>query len=187
MWNLLQSILSHWYFVLSVFFGRRCLVVSVKKQTMFFLCGYRILRTFVISTGKNGTGEVVDSGKTPRGWFWIDEKIGDGASIDTVFKARQPIGLYRACEHKYDPILTRIMWLKGLQTHNKITKSRYIYIHGTPKHQSFGERPMSEGCVRMLDTDCLELFNQIELKTLVYICDEDNRLAWQYPFLLNLF
>ena len=43
---------------------------------------------------------MIDSGKTPPGLVWIDEKIGDGASIDTLFKARQPIGLYRACEHK---------------------------------------------------------------------------------------
>lgn len=61
-----------------------------------------------------------------------------------------------------DWILTRILWLEGCETGTNRrgrvdTKSRYIYIHGTHDEEKIGS-PASHGCIRMRNSDILELF-----------------------------
>ena len=59
-----------------------------------------------------------------------------------------------------DWILTRILWLEGVDIHNQNTKNRYIYIHGSPDETPMG-LPGSKGCVRMNNHDVIELFESI--------------------------
>lgn len=151
------------------------IVIDIATQTLL-LPQHQL--TFLISSGLNGIGEAENSGKTPRGWHTIAEKIGHDQPINTVFIARKPTGeIYSkklACKYpNRDWILTRILWLKGLEPNfnNGIgcdTYQRYIYIHGTPDSEPMG-KPYSHGCIRMHNTDLLKVFELIKENALIYI------------------
>ena len=136
--------------------------------------------SFQVSTGLNGIGEQENSGKTPRGWHRIAQKIGDDMPSHAVFKARQWTGeIYNAqLAAEYpgrDWILTRILWLDGLeagfnQGEGCDTFSRYIYIHGTPESEPLGIA-QSHGCVRMHSADLLQLYALVQPGDLVYLSE----------------
>ncbi|MGB4497996.1 MAG: L,D-transpeptidase, partial [Methylococcaceae bacterium] len=115
---------------------------------------------------------------TPCGWHQIRAKIGDSQPINSVFVARRPTGEIYDIElaKKFpnrDWILTRILWLDGLEAGknrygNVHTASRYIYIHGCPDELITGQ-PESHGCIRMKNADILDLFNRISVGTKVFI------------------
>ena len=136
--------------------------------------------SYSISTAANGAGERENSGCTPRGWHMISEKFGDGLPINSVFVARQATGeIYSdelaAAYPARDWILTRILWLTGLeagvnQGEGCDSHARYIYIHGTPDSEPMGE-PRSHGCIRMRNTDLLALFEQVDVGTIVQIVE----------------
>ncbi len=137
------------------------ITINIKDQTLSFKD-----KTYSISSAKNGIGEVENSYCTPTGKFKIAEKIGTGLDINAVLVARQPTGeIYNTKLSKKHPdrdwILTRILWLEGVEKHNKNTKSRYIYIHGTPDQTQMGV-PGSKGCIRMKNQDIIELFDRVQ-------------------------
>ncbi len=151
------------------------IIVDLKQQT---LCLQKLNKFYVISTGKNGIGESENSGKTPRGWHCVAQKIGQDQPLNAVFIARQPTGeIYSdalAAEHpQRDWILSRILWLQGLEAGFNAgegcdTYRRYIYIHGTPDTEPMGI-PLSHGCIRMRNSDIAELFQLVPEQALVYI------------------
>jgi lipoprotein-anchoring transpeptidase ErfK/SrfK len=99
----------------------------------------------------------------------IKEKHGEGAERGTIFKSRQPVGLWTpGMDTKSDFVLTRILWLHGLEPRNANTFQRYIYIHGTNDENGIG-RPGSHGCVRMRNRDVIELFDRVPVGTEVWI------------------
>ena len=132
--------------------------------------GVGLIREYPVSTGKNGIGETMDSGCTPRGRHSIAEMIGAGCVPDTVFVGRRPTGeIYNPKLRRQYPerdwILTRIIWLQGEepgvnQGGTVDTYSRYIYIHGAPDDVKMGE-PGSAGCIRMRNHDVVELFGLV--------------------------
>ena len=134
-----------------------------------------------VSTAANGPGERMHSLCTPRGWHVVRAKIGAHAAINSVFVARRQTGeLYspqlRAREPKRDWILTRILWLSGLERgRNRFgevdTMRRYIYIHGAPDDVAMG-CVGSHGCVRMRNAQIIELFERVEAGMRVFIGDE---------------
>jgi lipoprotein-anchoring transpeptidase ErfK/SrfK len=138
----------------------------------------KITKSYPISTAKNGIGEIKGSECTPCGWHQIRAKIGDSQPINSVFVARRPTGeIYNAELAKKFPhrdwILTRILWLDGLEAGknrygNIHTASRYIYIHGCPDELISGQAE-SHGCIRMKNADVLDLFNRIPVGTKVFI------------------
>jgi len=138
----------------------------------------QLIREYSVSTAKNGLGERSGSFCTPRGRHRIVEKIGEGQPMFSVFKARVPTGeiwspQLSASEPGRDWILTRILWLEGLEEgKNKggtvDTHARYIYIHGTDEEHLVGT-PASHGCIRMKNTDVAELFKMVEAGTEVDI------------------
>ncbi len=132
-------------------------------------------KTYAISTAKNGLGEVEGSFCTPLGKFRIAEKIGGDLPSGAVLTGRVPTGEVYSAElgrqhPERDWILTRILWLDGLEAHNQNTKARYIYIHGTPDSEPMGV-PMSHGCIRMRNNDIIELFDRVEVGEMVMIDD----------------
>lgn len=146
---------------------------------------------YVISSGKNGIGEQEHSGKTPRGWHRVAQKIGKNAPQNSVFIARQPTGevydqQFAQQFPQRDWILSRILWLDGLEqgfNHGEgcDTFKRYIYIHGTPDTEPMGI-PMSHGCIRMKNDEIIELFDLISEDALVYISEhslEKEVLKWK--------
>ena len=136
------------------------------------------VKSYAVSTGANGPGELIGSGCTPRGEHRIRAKIGAGMPIGTVFKGRRPTGEIWTPElnAQYpgrDWILTRILWLCGNQPgFNRLgtvdSMRRYIYIHGTPDDQPMGEA-RSHGCIRMRNEDVREVFDRAPVGALVKI------------------
>lgn len=159
----------------------RWIYVNTKEQQLCLLDKSDLIAKYPISTAKNGLGEVKGSEKTPRGWHCVEKKIGGNAPLNTVFKGRVPTGeIYcdelAAMYPTRDWILTRILWLSGLEAgknkgNDVDTFARYIYIHGAPDTASF-DKPSSHGCVRMRNVDLVTLFDAVDEKTPVYIGDE---------------
>lgn len=137
-----------------------------------------IVRSFQISSAKNGVGQNQGSFCTPLGKHVIRAKIGESQPINTVFIRRRPTGeIYSPSLGKKYPnrdwILTRILWLSGCEPgFNRLgtvdTMRRYIYIHGSPDSIDIG-KPGSIGCIRMLNIDLLELFDLADVGTEVNI------------------
>lgn len=152
--------------------------VSIAQQRLRLLRGEECVAEWPVSTALNGAGEQNGSGCTPTGLFRIRLKIGEGCPPNSVFVGRRPTGeIYSpdlAHEHpQRDWILTRILWLTGLESgHNRggqvDTLRRYIYVHGTPDSEPMG-KPLSHGCVRMRHADLISLFRQVENGTPVRI------------------
>lgn len=129
------------------------------------------MQFYAVSTAKNGAGETMGSECTPRGWHKIRAKIGDKLPLNSVFIGRRPTGeIYSSDLGRQFPerdwILTRILWLGGLEPGknrygNVDSTWRYIYIHGCPDELMNGE-PGSHGCIRMNNADVAELFDSVE-------------------------
>ncbi|MBN3760238.1 L,D-transpeptidase [Burkholderia sp. Ac-20365] len=135
-------------------------------------------RSYRISTAANGIGCISGSYRTPTGKHRIKLKIGHDCPSGTIFSRRRPTGEVLGPElHSRsldrDWILTRILWLDGLEDginrRGKVdTLRRYIYIHGTANEDLIGN-PVSRGCIRMRNEDILELFELVTVGTVVQI------------------
>jgi len=145
------------------------LVVSVPEQTLAVVDGGRVLERYPVSTSKFGLGDRSGSYATPLGSLQIASKIGANAPLGTVFKSRKPTGeILKPNAPGRDPIVTRIMWLRGLEQGNARAYSRNIYIHGTPVEQQIG-RPASYGCIRMRSRDITRVFGLVQVGTSIDI------------------
>lgn len=155
--------------------------VSLPEQRLNLLRGSQTIASYAVSTAKNGAGEVNGSGCTPRGLHEIYQKIGADAPLNSVFVGRRPTGeIYSpalaAQVPQRDWVLTRILWLSGLEPgHNRYgeldTLQRYIYIHGCPDELPLGV-PLSHGCIRMNNQAIVELFEQLSVGDRVMIEDK---------------
>lgn len=152
--------------------------ISPTLQQMYLFYDHDVLRTYKISTAKNGLGEEKNSFKTPRGLHMIRAKIGANLPQGAIFKERRFEGeIYTPEMNEANPtrdwILTRILWLSGLELGfnrlgNVDTMQRYIYIHGSPDERPMGA-PTSRGCIRMRNPDIIEFFDLVPYGTKVYI------------------
>lgn len=158
--------------------GSIFLRVSLAEQRLELRRDEEVLRDWPVSTARNGAGELRGSECTPRGWHCIRARIGQGLPSGTVFRGRRPTGEHydETLEQLHpgrDWILTRILWLGGLEPgFNRYgdvdTAWRYIYIHGSPDHGVTG-LPASHGCIRMRNADLIELFDGVCVGTRVLI------------------
>ena len=142
--------------------------ISVRRQELSLKSGVKKLAAYPVSTSQYGLGSEEGSFKTPTGRFRIAEKIGAGAPEGTVFKSRRPVKATKKMLREEDLVMTRILWLDGLDRANSNTHDRYVYIHGTNHEERIGE-PASHGCVRMRNADLVELFERVEIGTPVVI------------------
>jgi lipoprotein-anchoring transpeptidase ErfK/SrfK len=142
--------------------------VSVRNQRLDLLEGACVVASYPISTSKFGLGSEPGSYKTPIGRFVIEKKIGDDASPWAVFRSREMTGEIAKEGGDEDAILSRILWLGGMDPHNANTRERYIYIHGT-NQESFIGSPASHGCVRMRNADIIDLYDRVNPGTEVII------------------
>ncbi len=142
--------------------------VDVARQILEVRAGDKVVQTYPISTSKFGLGTEPGSYKTPLGRFAIAEKIGGDAPLGAVFKSRLPTGEISPQGGEDDLILTRILWLEGLEEANANTHERYVYIHGTNQEALIGT-PASHGCIRMRNEDVASLFREIPEGTIIEI------------------
>jgi lipoprotein-anchoring transpeptidase ErfK/SrfK len=135
------------------------LLVSVPDQRMVVVQNGLRVAQFGVSTSKFGLSDKPRSFGTPLGTLQVTEKIGDGAPEGAVFKSRRRTGeVIRPNAQGRDPIVTRILRLRGLEGRNCRALDRGIYIHGTPEERKIG-RPASYGCIRMRSSDIVKIFN----------------------------
>jgi hypothetical protein len=152
--------------------GPSRVIISVKEQKLMLMSNGARLATYPISTSKFGLGDAWGRMTTPLGFLQVAEKIGDHAPVGAVFRNRRFTGeILQPNAPGRDPVITRIIWLKGLQPENAHAFSRCIYIHGTPEEKTIG-RPASYGCIRMKSRDVAELYAQLPVGALVEIVND---------------
>jgi lipoprotein-anchoring transpeptidase ErfK/SrfK len=140
---------------------RNKMIVSVNDQRMLLVRDGKPVKTYKVSTSKFGLGDQPGSNRTPIGHMRIAKKIGCKAPQGSVFKSRHRTGeILKPNAPGRDPIVTRILWLKGMEGRNKNAFRRTIYIHGTPEERRLGY-PASFGCIRMSSKDIADLYDRI--------------------------
>lgn len=144
-------------------------IVSVSEQKLMLVEGGEKVALYPVSTSKFGIGDAWGRMTTPLGFLQVAQKIGDNAPVGGVFHKRRFTGEVLAPNAPgRDPITTRIIWLRGLESTNAHAFARCIYIHGTPQEKFIG-RPASYGCIRMKSCDVAELYSRLTIGTLVQI------------------
>jgi lipoprotein-anchoring transpeptidase ErfK/SrfK len=144
-------------------------IVSIHDQKLMLLENGAKVATYPISTSKFGLGDRWGSMATPLGFLQVAQKIGDHAPVGAVFHRRRFTGeVLPPNAPGRDPVITRIIWLRGLEPWNSHAFARCIYIHGTPEEKTIG-RPASYGCIRMKSSDITALYDQIQLGAVVQI------------------
>jgi hypothetical protein len=146
-------------------------VVSVKDQKIAFYKNGILQQTYGVSTSKFGLSDKPGNYGTPLGLHEVVAKIGHGAPAGAVFHSRQWTGeIIKPNAPGRDPIVSRIMWLQGLESRNKNAYGRCIYIHGTAEEAKIGQ-PASYGCIRMKSKDVIDLFNRLPIGARVLIAE----------------
>jgi lipoprotein-anchoring transpeptidase ErfK/SrfK len=147
---------------------RRSIHVSIRDQQLTLLEGETPIRRYPVSTSRFGIGTEEGSFKTPTGNFRVAQKIGHGMPSSTVFRGRVPLNPDDPLPATEDLVMSRILWLDGIDADNANTRERFIYVHGTKHEDKIGQRD-SHGCVRLRNADVIELFDLVDEGTLVVI------------------
>jgi hypothetical protein len=148
------------------------LVVSIPEQKLAVVVSDKVYKTYKISTSRYGEGDALGSWCTPTGHLAVATKIGSSVPFGGVFQGRRYTGEVLSVNAPgRDPIVSRIIWLRGRDYINKNAFHRCIYIHGTPEEDSLGKKA-SYGCIRMRSSDVIEVFNWIMPGTEVAIVDK---------------
>ena len=170
----------HWIAIVIALFIASCaapdtrhqIVISAHDQKLALLDRGNLMAIYPVSTSKFGLGDWRGSRFTPLGRMQIAEKIGDNAPPGTVFKSRRRTGeIVLANSPGRDPIVTRILWLRGLEAQNANAFRRDIYIHGTPEEWKIGSRA-SYGCIRMRSSDIIQLYSIVGIGAVVTVVNE---------------
>ncbi len=145
------------------------IVVSVADQELALIARGKVVKRFPVSTSKFGTGDAIGSYQTPLGETFVSAKIGDGLPVGAVIKNRSATGeIVTANAPGRDAIVSRVIWLRGMDGTTANTRDRCIYIHGTAEEQRIGRRA-SFGCIRMRAKDVIVLYNLVHIGTHVRI------------------
>jgi len=148
------------------------IVISARDQKLAVLEKGNLMAVYPVSTSKFGLGDQRGTCCTPLGELEVAQKIGDGSVPGTVFKDRRRTGeIVPVNAPGRDPIVTRILWLRGCEPQNANAYGRTIYIHGTPEERNIG-RPVSYGCIRMRSGDIIQLYSIVGRGAEVSIVDQ---------------
>jgi Uncharacterized protein conserved in bacteria len=138
-------------------------IVSVPDQVLALVDHGRLIARYSISTSKFGLGDSAGSYRTPLGTLFVSGKFGDNLPPGAVIKNRMPTGeVVTANAPGRDPIVSRVIWLRGMEEQNRGARDRCIYIHGTPEERQIG-RPASFGCIRMRSRDVIALYSSVHI------------------------
>ncbi len=169
--------ISCFIFAASCAIGAPAIVVSIPDQKLVLVDNGSQVAQYSVSTSKFGLGDRPNSYATPLGLLEVASKIGANAPIGAVFKSRTLTGeILRPNAAGRDPIVTRIIWLRGLEKQNARAYDRGIYIHGTPVERLIG-RPASYGCIRMRSRDVTSLFSSVDVGTKITVLNAHVRDA----------
>lgn len=171
------------------------IIVDISTQQMYLFKAEQIIKQYPISTSKYGIGNLKDSMRTPLGKHEICEKIGAGIPIYGIFEKRCYNGISAKQLQQADTkdlITSRILRLKGLELNinrggDIDSETREIWIHGTNEEQLISSKA-SHGCIRMNNKDIIELFDLVELGTIVDIQlgEDENGIFKQISTIINI-
>lgn len=148
------------------------IVVSVADQELALIARGKTVARYPISTSKFGIGDGVGTYRTPLGLMYVSGKIGDNLPAGAVIKSRIATGEVIAPNATgRDPIVSRVLWLRGKEDQNRNARDRCIYIHGTAEERLIGRRA-SYGCIRMRSKDVIALYSRVHIGTAVTISDK---------------
>tara|TARA_B100001540_G_scaffold170601_1_gene150712 strand:- start:2 stop:538 length:537 start_codon:yes stop_codon:yes gene_type:complete len=157
---------------------RTLLYVDIESQSLLHIEKGTVLKVYSISSSVYGTGSKENSFKTPLGKHEIYKKLGSNLPTNAILKGRVWNGsiadiIKEPIDTDFDHVTSRIMWLDGLEEGlNKgkgiDSRKRFIYIHGTAEEGLIG-KPASDGCIRMYNSDVIELFDLVDEKAQVWI------------------
>ena len=157
------------------------IVISIPEQRMLLMEEGRPIAQYQVSTSRFCESDRPGSCGTPLGELEVARKIGGNAPAGTVFKDQRPTGeIIRPGTPGRDPIVSRILWLKGMEPGNRNAYGRYIYIHGTAAEGQIGT-PASFGCIRMRSADVIQLFDVVGVGAKVDITTETIAQATGIP------
>ena len=149
--------------------GLPIIVVSVSDQRLAVVENGICTARYPVSTSKFGVGDRPRSFATPLGMLQVAAKVGGNAPVGAVFHGQRRTGeILRPNAPGRDPIVTRILHLRGLEAQNSRAFGRGIYIHGTAEERRIG-RPASYGCIRMKSRDVVRLFDSVPVGARVEI------------------
>jgi lipoprotein-anchoring transpeptidase ErfK/SrfK len=139
------------------------IIASVPDQQLAVVDRGKLIARYPISTSKFGIGDETGSYRTPLGTFFVSGKFGDKLPTGAVIKNRLSTGeVVTANAPGRDAIVSRVIWLRGMETQNRGAHDRCIYIHGTPEERRIGQ-PVSFGCVRMRSSDVIALYDRVHI------------------------
>jgi len=145
------------------------IIISVRDQKLMLVQNGGKVVAYPVSTSMFGLGDSWGRMTTPLGYFAVEEKIGGDAPVGAVFHNRRLTGeVLQPNAPGRDPVITRIIWLRGLEAQNAHAYHRCIYIHGTPQEKTIGQ-PASYGCIRMKSSDITALYDRVPRGALVQI------------------
>jgi lipoprotein-anchoring transpeptidase ErfK/SrfK len=145
------------------------MIVSVPDQVLALVDRGKLIARYSISTSKFGTGDSAASYRTPLGTLFVSAKVGDRLPSGSVIKNRIPTGEMVGVDAPgRDAIVSRVIWLRGMEAQNQKARDRCIYIHGTPEERRIGN-PASFGCIRMRSRDVIDLYDRVHIGTHVVI------------------
>ena len=135
------------------------IIISVPDQELAVIDRGKVISKYAISTSKFGLGDGNGTYRTPRGTLFVSAKFGDHLPAGAVVKNRVPTGeIVNANAPGRDAIVSRVIWLRGMEQQNRSARDRCIYIHGTPEERRIGT-PASFGCIRMHSRDVIGLYD----------------------------
>jgi lipoprotein-anchoring transpeptidase ErfK/SrfK len=135
------------------------IVISVPDQQLAVIDRGKLISKYAISTSKFGLGDGNGTYRTPLGTLFVSAKFGDRLPAGAVIKNRVPTGeVVNANAPGRDAIVSRVIWLRGMEQQNRSARDRCIYIHGTPEERRIGT-PASFGCIRMRSGDVIALYD----------------------------
>jgi lipoprotein-anchoring transpeptidase ErfK/SrfK len=162
------------------------IIVSVPEQQLAVIDRGKLISKYRISTSKFGLGDGNATYRTPLGMLFVSAKFGDRLLVGAVIKNRVPTGeIVNPNAPGRDAIVSRVIWLRGMEQQNRGARDRCIYIHGTPEERLLGQ-PASFGCIRMRSRDVIALYDFAHIGMHVTITQNriDDYLAKEEPSLL---
>jgi lipoprotein-anchoring transpeptidase ErfK/SrfK len=163
------------------------LIVSIPDQTLALVDGGKLIARYRVSTSKFGNGDSAGSYRTPLGTLFVSGKFGDRLPAGTVIKNRMPTGeVITVDAPNRDAIVSRVIWLRGMEQQNAGAHDRCIYIHGTPEERNIG-KAASFGCIRMRSRDVIALYDRVHIGMHVTVTPKqiDELLPREGPRLLS--
>lgn len=148
------------------------IIVSVADQQLGLVDRGKLISKYPISTSKFGLGDGNGTYRTPLGTLFVSGKFGDHLAPGAVIKNRMPTGeIVNPNAPSRDAIVSRVIWLRGMEDQNRLARDRCIYIHGTPEERTIGRRA-SFGCIRMRSRDVIDLYDRAHIGMHVVITEQ---------------